>query len=219
MTDSSIESAAGQELSQAEIEMAMGYLAEAAKGVSHAVYGLSEEQWRYRTALDRWSIAEVLEHLALLEELFGNRLVRQLRDAPATPRARDASAEDFRLRAMVSDRTITSTAPGRESLARAPRPITPTGAWSPAESLERFRAGRARTAEFLRTSSAGLRERMMEHPALGSLDGYQWVLFLAAHSVRHTKQILELQHSAGFPPWGTDYVADPAETAEDSSEG
>ena len=59
----------------------------------------------------------------------------------------------------------------------------------------------------------------MEHPALGPLDGYQWVLFLAAHSVRHTKQILELKASAGFPLWATGYVADPAETAESSSEG
>jgi len=40
---------------------------------------------------------------------------------------------------------------------------------------------------------------VVEHPALGALDGYQWVLFLAAHGVRHTKQILEVKAEPCFP--------------------
>jgi hypothetical protein len=30
------------------------------------------------------------------------------------------------------------------------------------------------------------------HPAVGSLNGYQWFLFLAAHEGRHTAQIREI---------------------------
>ena len=65
--------------------------------------------------------------------------------------------------------------------------------------MERFREARTRTAVLLRTAPGSLRGHVVEHPALGALDGYQWVLFLAAHSVRHTKQILEVKTEPGFP--------------------
>jgi hypothetical protein len=35
--------------------------------------------------------------------------------------------------------------------------------------------------------------------AFESMDGYQWVLTVAAHIERHTKQILEVKADAGFP--------------------
>jgi len=214
MTGSSVDSGSGTALTSTEIEGALGFLAESAKGVAQAVQGLSEEQLSYRDDLDRWSIADILEHLALLEELFGSAIVLRLREAPADAPVRNPSLEDTRLRNMVSDRTVSVITPGRMSFAKAPQGITPTGRWTPADSLQRFRDGRTRTEEFLRAASAGLRERVMEHPALGVLDGYQWVLFLAAHSVRHTTQILELKNSAGFPQWGTGHFAHPSETVE-----
>jgi hypothetical protein len=31
------------------------------------------------------------------------------------------------------------------------------------------------------------------------MDGYQWVLGVAAHTERHTKQIREVQATAGYP--------------------
>jgi hypothetical protein len=43
----------------------------------------------------------------------------------------------------------------------------------------------------------------MPHPALQTIDGYQWVLLLAAHSARHTAQIDEVKGAAGYPKTGT----------------
>jgi hypothetical protein len=31
------------------------------------------------------------------------------------------------------------------------------------------------------------------------LDGYEWMLLIAAHSERHTKQILEVKADSNFP--------------------
>jgi hypothetical protein len=31
------------------------------------------------------------------------------------------------------------------------------------------------------------------------LDGYEWLLFIGAHSERHTKQILEVKADPNFP--------------------
>ncbi|MGI8819654.1 MAG: hypothetical protein ACR2ID_02090 [Chthoniobacterales bacterium] len=38
-----------------------------------------------------------------------------------------------------------------------------------------------------------------DHPALGMMDAYQWLLFNGAHCKRHTAQILEVRADAGFP--------------------
>jgi DinB family protein len=214
MTGTSVNSGSGTRLTSMEIEEALAFLAESAKGVAQAVHGLSETQLIHRENPDRWSIADVLEHLALLEELFGNAIVMRLQEAPTGAPVQTPSMEDARLRSLVSDRTVSVITPGRISFAKAPQGITPTGRWTPVDSLRRFRNGRNRTAEFLRTASAGLRARVMEHPALGMLDGYQWVLFLAAHSVRHTKQILELKAEPGFPGQDRGYFAVPSETVE-----
>ncbi len=43
-----------------------------------------------------------------------------------------------------------------------------------------------------------LREHVTEGP-VGKLDAYEWLLFIGAHSERHTKQILEVKADAGFP--------------------
>jgi hypothetical protein len=33
----------------------------------------------------------------------------------------------------------------------------------------------------------------------GPLDGYDWILAVAAHTARHTQQILEVKADPGFP--------------------
>jgi len=39
----------------------------------------------------------------------------------------------------------------------------------------------------------------MDSPLGKQLDAYQWVLFIAAHSERHTKQIDEVKADPHFP--------------------
>jgi hypothetical protein len=48
-------------------------------------------------------------------------------------------------------------------------------------------------------STPDLRAHVVAHPALGPLDGYQWILTVAAHTERHTKQILEVKADTRFP--------------------
>ena len=56
---------------------------------------------------------------------------------------------------------------------------------------------RATTEEFLK-SATGLRAHLADSP-MGKLDGYEWVLLIAAHSERHTKQMLEVKADPNFP--------------------
>jgi len=64
--------------------------------------------------------------------------------------------------------------------------------------LQKFLDVRAKTIAFLE-SSADLRGHLISHPVLGPMDGYQWVLTIAAHTERHTKQIAEVKADPHFP--------------------
>ena len=56
---------------------------------------------------------------------------------------------------------------------------------------------RATTEQFLKTTP-GLRDHVMDGP-VGKMDGYEFLLFIAAHCERHTKQINEVKSEPNFP--------------------
>ena len=181
--------AAGQDVTSQDREKGLRYLAESRRGVVEAVKGLSEEQWKFKPATDRWSIAEIVEHLAVTEELVAENILGQLGKAPAPAADRDPKAVDTR---------ILTLGPDRSTKFQAPPPLVPTGRWAPTVALEHFLTSRAQTAEIL-SSTHDLRGHSVNHPVLGPLDGYQWILAAAAHSERHTKQILEVKADPRFP--------------------
>ena len=60
------------ELSPADRESALKYLESTRQGVLDSTQGLSTNQWNFKSAPDRWSIAEVVEHIAAAEDfLYG----------------------------------------------------------------------------------------------------------------------------------------------------
>jgi hypothetical protein len=107
---------------------------------------------------------------------------------PPGPADRDIAKIDAMVLAMIPDRS---------NKRQAPPELVPTGRWTPAETLDHFLKSRAVTIEFMKTTP-DLREHVTEGP-VGKLDAYEWLLFIGAHSERHTKQILEVKADAGFP--------------------
>jgi hypothetical protein len=181
--------AAGQDLSPSDREKGLRYLTDTRHGVVEATKGLSEAQWKFKPGPDRWSIAEIVEHLALVESLLLENVRPQLASSTASAPDRDAKQVDAAILAKMPDRSTKY---------QAPPPIVPTGRWTPQVALERFLASRQQTAVFLK-SDADLRRHTVAHPVFGAMDGYEWILAIAAHSERHTKQILEVKADPGFP--------------------
>lgn len=179
-----------QELSQADRNRALDYLETTKKGVVEATKGLSAAQWNFKPAPDRWSVAEVMEHIAAAEDLLRG-LDEQVMKSPAIP-ARDPAD------VKKTDETVLAVVPDRSHKAQAPEPLRPTNRFgSPQEAVKHFLATRAETEAFLKNTPE-LRGHVGDSP-LGKLDGYQYVLLIAAHSERHTKQILEVKADANFP--------------------
>ena len=74
-----------QDVSQADKDHALAYLESTKKGVVDATKGLSDAQWNFKPAPDRWSIAEVMEHLAAAEDMLRTMDQEQVMKSPTIP--------------------------------------------------------------------------------------------------------------------------------------
>jgi DinB superfamily len=171
-----------------EREHAARYLAATRDRLVEALQGLSEAQWNFKPSPDRWSIAENMDHMAVVEERL-LEIVGNIGQGPADARDRDVKQVDAFILVAV---------PMRHPKYKAPERVAPIGNRSGAEALAHFLKSRARTAELL-ASASPLRGHVMPHPIFGPWDGYEWILAAAGHSARHTGQILEVKGDPNFP--------------------
>jgi len=189
--------AADETLTAQELDQARKFLEQTQNSVVGATKGLSEAQWRFKPAPDRWSIVENLDHIVIVQERVLGPILDQLADAPAPPADRDSEQVDAIVINQFSNR-----------LARfqAPEFVHPANQIIPNELLSRLAANYARLAECLE-SRPGLRQHVLPAAPLKAvsngayevMDGYQWILAAAAHTERHTKQMLEVMAAPGYP--------------------
>lgn len=179
-------------LSPAEREAALNSLQATHDDFLKSISGLSEKQWRFKPAPDRWSIAEVSEHIAVSESTLFSLVHDKIMTSPADPAKR---AE-----VKVTDQLILTRIPDRSHKAQAPEFLKPTNRWATEpELIKAFEDSRRATMDYVRTTNDDLRDHFGPHPLLGTMDAYQWILLISAHSERHTKQIEEVKADPNFP--------------------
>lgn len=171
-----------------ERSKAQNYLVATRDSLVEAVDNLSESQWNFKPSCNDWSIAEILEHMVLIEDRVHSIIARMPDAPPAEPNRLDWQLEEIILTQM----------PKRSTKVTAPPHVLPLHRWTPAECLVLFLESRSRTLKLL-VDAPALRGHVIPHPVLGPWDGYQWILSASAHSARHTGQILEVKASPGFP--------------------
>jgi hypothetical protein len=184
-------------LQTTEIDQAREYLQRSRNRVLTVTEGLSEAQLRFKPAPDRWSIAENLEHVVIVQERILGPVREQLHQAAALPPGTDRR----QIEAIVLERV-----PDRSMKAKAPAPIEPTGSWTLAETLERYTRNSSQLVEWLE-STPDLREHALEsaplkfltNGAFTMMDGYQLLLTAAGHEERHVRQIEEVKADPEYP--------------------
>ncbi len=83
---------------------------------------------------------------------------------------------------------------------QAPDPVQPTGRWGTLEeAVQAFLKRRAKTLKYVRSTQEDLRSHVLQNPAVGEMDAYQWWLFASGHTERHTLQIQEVKAHSDFP--------------------
>jgi len=186
----SVVPAFAQPLTQQERDSLLTHLQQTRQAFLDSISGLSDAQWTFKAGPDRWSIAEVAEHIAVSETTILKIVTDQIMKGPAVPRNPNP-VSDEKLLAWLLDRT---------SKFQAPEMLKPTNRWATREALTKdFIAAREKTATYVKTTTDDLHGHAGPHPVFKMLDGYQWVLLLSGHSARHTAQIEEVKASAGYP--------------------
>jgi uncharacterized damage-inducible protein DinB len=183
--------AAQTTLSPQEREFAVQEFTRTRDNFLKSIAGLSQKQWTFKPAPDRWSVAEVAEHITVAETtIFG--LVQRTMQSPAAPEKRE--------QVKGKDQMILERMPDRSHKAQAPEILRPTGRFATeADLVKAFETARAANIEYVRTTNDDLRDHFFDHPVFGTLDGYQWLLLISAHSARHTAQIEEVKADPNFP--------------------
>lgn len=168
------------------------YLVDSENELLKSIENLSEEQWKYKPAPERWSVGEVAEHIVLAEaSLFAN-VEKALANTPNPDwEAKTKGKTEFLERVLLN----------RNGKAQAPESIVPSGKLSRDEVIARFKAVRARTMKFASTTDLSLKDHTAEHPfpIFSTLNAYQWLIYVPLHNLRHNQQIAEVKASKGFP--------------------
>ena len=138
-----------------------------------------------RPQADRWSVAEIVEHVARIDR--GVEKLITLRNAeprPATPEELAQAELTPAKVALVRDRTARLEAPER---------VRPSGSLTLDAALEQLTAARvALKAAYVAADDAVLDSNVHPHPFLGFLTLRAWVQLVAHHDWRHGQQVAEI---------------------------
>jgi hypothetical protein len=178
-------------LTDAERKTATNLLEQTEKGMFDAVSGLSEAQLNFKPAPDKWSVLECVKHIAVTEQSLW-QMTNGAIEAQANPEKRaDIKSTDEQVIQMIES---------REKKVKTAPPMEPqnTPYKSLEEALSSFKNDRTKLIEYVKTTDADLRNHVVTMP-FASFDAYQMILFIGAHSKRHTDQIEEVKADPNFP--------------------
>src|SRR5262245_14689667 len=168
------------------IDDLLAYLDNGRAELRRAVDALPSGKLRTQPGLGRWSAADVLEHLCLVERSAVSMFTKRLEEARA--RGLESEHETSSIRSMLDipaflDRTRPRIAPESAQ----PTGRDPEASW---KDLQCIRADLR--AALLSADGLALGQVIHPHPRFGALNLYQWALFIGAHEARHTGQLGEI---------------------------
>jgi hypothetical protein len=162
----------------AHLEMTQSWLVSEVKS-------LTETQLRFRAKPESWTITDVVEHLAIAEPQYWQRVGDSMKQPPNTSKL---EATDAAILWYGIDRTARNTT----GEARVPTGKVP----NLADPLERLLKLRATMRDYATKTNDDLRSRKLLE---GNMDVYQWFLMISTHAQRHILQIREIKADPKYP--------------------
>lgn len=156
-------------------------LAESQTAFLRAADSIRPEQWKKRPSADAWCAAEVVAHLVMVERAIVGGADRVTQKVPRSiPFLRRAHFPMWLVEMRILRR-------------KTPIPLDPTLIGGKEEMLGDLRGARERTLAFLEeTKNRNLSAYHWRHAFLGELNIYKWFEMIAAHQLRHSKQMREI---------------------------
>lgn len=155
--------------------------------LKRAVDSVPPERRSTKPTPDRWSVTEILEHIALVEKRLDRLFASKLAEARTTGLGiEEASLPD--LHPFDSTRVL-----DRSRRVAAGEAVRPTGQLDDEAAREAVERSFEAFCETVRASDGLPLGRIVHpHPVFGPMNLYGWAEFVAGHEARHAAQIREV---------------------------
>jgi hypothetical protein len=168
----------------ARLAETMNFVEDKRRELLDSLEGIPGERLCRKAAPDKWSVAEILDHLRMVESGIARLITKRV------GQARDAGIGAEQSTAPVLPSFGAYAAKLESSILQSPSMVKPKENVDISEALEGLGDSReALRAAVVSANGVALGEIRHTHPVLGELDLYQWLIFLGEHEGRHKKQI------------------------------
>jgi hypothetical protein len=162
----------------------MGFVEERRRELLATLEGVPGETLCRKAGPDRWSVAEILDHLRMVESGIARLITKRV------GQAKEAGIGEEKSTAPVLPSFDRYAAQLDSSILQSPSTVKPKDNVDISEALDGLAGSReALRAAVISANGVALGDIKHTHPILGELDLYQWLIFLGQHEGRHKKQI------------------------------
>lgn len=173
------------------IEELLEHLEETRAALLDAVQHVAHDRRDARPGDGRWTVGEVLDHVSRVEAGYARLLAKRVSDARAS--GLPPETETSSILGSVESGPLTD----RTRRLQAPEIVVPRQGATVAEGLAALESSRAAVrAALLDANGLALGTLTQNHPFFGTLNMYQWGVFLGLHDLRHAAQVREVTHGS-----------------------
>ena len=156
--------------------------------LENEITGLTDAQWHFKESPDRWSIAQVIEHLGIYESLYDKEATVIVNSKPEPALNNTVRNDSFYLSWMAEAKPHTARGLG-----------LPQGLMKDADNWTYFKTLRDQNYAFIQNTTADLRTYFTYRPDNVRWNIHQLYIVLFAHCDRHLKQVLKIKADPNYP--------------------
>lgn len=171
-------------LTKEEKTQLVDYLTSTGEFFIHTLKGLTAENWAKIPANNGWSVAECADHLHVVELAFMPQVEAILATTAEPEKIASVEGKENMVRAAIESR--------EHKIKGAPTEHKEAFNIDKNKIIADFEQKRKSMVEFIKSSKAPLKAHFTTFPVVGDLNVYQYCVFIAAHTIRHTLQIQEI---------------------------
>lgn len=153
------------------------------EGLKATITNISEEEANNLPEGEKWTIAEIVEHIAKVEDGMCKISGKLLTQAQAVGGTSDGKA-------VITKEFLQKLQEHRDTKFDAPEMVRPAGGKTIAESMKSLAESRERLYQlkplFENVECSNFK---FPHPAFGDMSAHEWLALVGGHEMRHLAQI------------------------------
>ena len=150
------------------------------------IENVSDEQANALREGEKWTVAQIVEHIGIVQEGMSRISAKLLNEAKENGRYSEG-------RVLIGEDFTQKAAGAREQKFEAPDRVRPQGNQTIAESIEKLAESRQKLHDLKPLfETVDCSEHKFPHPAFGDLTAHEWLALVGGHEYRHTEQIKKL---------------------------